>query len=239
MRNVSLFVALDSLVSNEAGTLAVARTLAEASPEIGFKVNLDYLLQQGLENGIGKVASLGRPVFADVKAWNSAHIMQTVIENLVAFGVAYLTVHALADTELTKAVKATHGTSTKVLGVTVLTHYDDKYCKRHFGLSLCNAVRRLASIALDAGCHGIVLPGTALCVVRDLKTIKVVPGIRPSWYKDTRHREEVEPRIAMESGADTLVCGDPIMKSTDPVSALHYILSEMQQVPVDSSYYLG
>jgi len=71
------------------------------------------------------------------------------------------------------------------------------------------------------------LPGTALDVVQDLQTIKVVPGVRPTWYQDTRHEEEIEPRIAVEQGADCLVCGSPIMKATNKIAALKRVLSEM------------
>ena len=47
----------------------------------------------------------------------------------------------------------------------------------------------------------------------------------PAWYKDT---EEVKPRVAVEKGADVLVCGSPITKSENPVDALRRILAEIQ-----------
>jgi orotidine-5'-phosphate decarboxylase len=57
----------------------------------------------------------------------------------------------------------------------------------------------------------------------------VVPGVRPKWYKDTRHEQEVTPREAVEKGADIIICGGPIMKDQDKVAALKRVLSELKR----------
>jgi orotidine-5'-phosphate decarboxylase len=225
-----LFVALDGLTKKEKETLGLAEQLSHVSGNFGFKINLDYLLnpEKGFRAALRPIQQFDRPVFADLKMWNGTRTMASVIENLMAIGVDYLNVYALAEDLLPKAIRITEGTKTKVLGLTVLTHFNEDYCQKHFKRSLAQTVRHFAEIALEAGCHGIILPGTTLEVVADLNTIKVVPGIRPNWYKDTRHEEEVEPQIAVEKGADILVCGSPIMKSENPVAALERILSEIQ-----------
>jgi len=182
----------------------------------------------GLKAAIKQVQQFGRPVFADLKMWNGTRTMASVIRNLVDAGVDYLNVYALADSLLPEAIKATEGSKTKVLGLTVLTHFSEDYCQKHFRRSLPETVSHFAKVAVLAGCHGIILPGTTLEAVADLDTIKVVPGVRPAWYKDTRHEEEVEPRVAVEKGANILVCGSPIMKSGNPVESLRRILAEMK-----------
>jgi orotidine-5'-phosphate decarboxylase len=143
--------------------------------------------------------------------------------------VTFLNVYALAAEMLPEAIDRTVGSSTKVLGVTVLTHYNDSYCHKHFSSSLQKTVRHLAEIAIGNGCHGIILPGTALHVVADLETIKLVPGIRPVWYSDNRHEEEVTPTQAIQKRATDLVCGSPIMKSNKPTVALDMVLSEIKR----------
>lgn len=224
-----LFVALDGLAKNERETLSVAEQLSGVSGNFGFKVNLDYLLnpEKGLKTAFRSIQQFGRPVFADLKMWNGTRTMVSVIENLIAMGIDYLNVYALADNLLPKAIKITEGTKTKVLGLTVLTYFSETYCQKHFKRSLSQTVRHFAEVALGAGCHGIILPGTTLEVVTDLDTIKVVPGVRPSWYKDTRHGEEIGPRVAVEKGANILVCGSPITKSDKPVKSLERILAEI------------
>lgn len=225
-----LLVALDDLSNKEEKTLKIVEQFSKAKGNFGFKVNLDYLLnlEKGLKNLLAPIQQFGRPVFSDLKMWNGTRTMTSVIENLVALGVDYLNVYALADNLLPKAIKITEGTKTKVLGLTVLTHFDEGYCQKHFRRSLKETVRHFAEVAVEVGCHGIILPGTALEVVEDLDVIKVVPGVRPTWYKDTRHEEEVEPRVAVEKGANILVCGSPILRGENPVDALQRILAEIQ-----------
>lgn len=225
-----LLIALDDLVSEEEKTLKVAGQLSRVEGNFGFKINLDYLLNQvrGLKAILQPIQQFGRPIFSDLKMWNGTRTMASVIENLVAMGVDYLNVYALADELLPKAIQITEGTKTKVLGLTVLTHFNEAYCQKHFKRPLIETVRHFAEVAVAAGCHGIILPGTTLEAVAYFNTIKVVPGVRPIWYKDMRHKEEVEPRVAAEKGANILVCGSPIMKSEDPVGALRNILFEIQ-----------
>lgn len=227
--NPFLFVALDDLSSEEKRTLEIAGQLSKVVGDFGFKANLDYLLSpdKGLRATLGGIQQFGRPLFADLKMWNGTRTMASVIGTLVALGTDFLNVYALADGLLPQAVQVTKGTNTKVLGLTVLTHFNEAYCQEHFRRSLRETVRHFAEVAIKAGCHGIILPGTTLEAVRGLETIKVVPGVRPVWYKDTRHEEEVEPRVAIENGANILVCGSPIMKSDDPVGALQRLLVEI------------
>lgn len=225
-----LFVALDDLAEREKETLTIAEQLSSVEKEnFGFKVNLDYLLnpEKNLKDVLKNVQQFGRPVFADLKMWNGTRTMASVIDNLVNIGVDYLNVYALADDLLPKAIQKVEGSKTKVLGLTVLTHFSEAYCQKHFHRSIKETVRHFAEVALEVGCHGIILPGTALEIVQDLKTIKVVPGVRPNWFKDTRHEEEIEPSEAVGKGADILVCGSPIMKDPDKIGALKRILEEM------------
>jgi len=225
-----LFVALDSLDREEQATLGVAEALSSVEGNFGFKINLDYLLMHGLSGlnpAVRRVQEFGRPVFADLKMWNGTRTMRSVMEMLVEGEVDYMNVYALADGLLPGAIKVTEGSKTKVLGVTVLTHFSEDYCQRHFRRTLRETVMHFSGVAIDRGCDGIILPGTTLEVVRGLQTIKGVPGVRPKWYQDTRHEEEIEPRVAVEQGADILVCGSPIMKDPDKVAALKRVLSEM------------
>jgi len=230
MQKPFLFVALDDLSQKEEETLKTAEQLSGIKGNFGFKVNLDYLLnpKKSLKTAVKSIQQFGRPVFTDLKMWNGTRTMASVIENLVALEVDFLNVYALADNLLPKAIQITEGSNTKVLVLTVLTHFDETYCQRWFRRSLQETVRFSAEVALERGGHGIILPGTALDIVQDLKTTKAVPGVRPKWFKDTRHKEEIEPRMAVEKNADILVCGSPITKAADKIEALKRILEEMK-----------
>ncbi|MBZ9572216.1 orotidine 5'-phosphate decarboxylase [Patescibacteria group bacterium] len=223
-----LFVALDGLTKRERETLEIAEQLSEIKGNFGFKVNLDYLLKRGVEDALENVQQFGRPVFTDLKMWNGRRTMTSVIENLVNMGVDYLNVYALADDLLPEAIQIVEGSKTKVLALTVLTHYTEGYCQEHFYRSFGGTVRHFAEVAIKVGCHGIILPGTTLEIVRDLEIIKTVPGIRPEWYEDTRHKQIVTPGEAIRNGADIIVVGIPITKTKNPSESLEKILVEME-----------
>lgn len=227
-----LFMALDELADHPKETLVAVKQLSNrfAAPKaFGFKINLDAFLARRPRCPIREIREIDKykPIFADLKMWNGTRTMASVVKQLVEEKVDYLNVYALAENLLPEAVKITGGTNTKVLGLTVLSHYDEAYCQKHFRRSLPETVRHFSEVALEAGCHGIILPGTTLDIVRDLKTIKVAPGVRPSWFQDTRHKQEISPQEAVEKGADILVCGNPIFKSSDKIGALQKILDEI------------
>lgn len=229
-----LFVALDGLAKKEIETLEIAEQLSDIKGNFGFKVNLDYLLEKGVKDALENVQQFGRAVFADLKMWNGKRTMASVIENLVRMGVDYLNVYVLADELLPRAIDVTEGSKTKVLGLTVLTHFDEAYCQRWFRRSLRETVKLGAEVALERGCHGIILPGTALEVVKDLVIIKTVPGIRPEWYEDTRHKQIITPDKAIRNGANIIVVGSPITKTKNPCESLEKILAEMEQASISS-----
>ena len=231
-----LFVALDDLDKKEKETLGIAEQLITVEGPFGFKVNLDYLLKGGLvglRSSLGNVQQLGRKTFTDLKMWNGTRTMRSVIEVLVNSEVDYLNVYALADDLLPSAVKIAEGSKTKILAVTILTHYGEDYCKKWFQRSLQETVKLMAETAHDRGCHGIILPGTTLWVVRDLRFEKINPGLRFEWYpEDDRHKQKITASEAVKGGATGLVCGGPIMKSQEKVGissveALKRVLDDM------------
>ena len=223
-----LFIALDGLSIEEERTLKIAKQLSKIEGNIGFKLHLDYLLKEGTSSAIRKIQRLGCPIFGDIKMFNGTRTMKDVIRDLVELEVDYLDVYALADDLLPEAIAIADGKKTKVLGLTILTHFDEAYCQKHYKRSLRETVRHFSEVAIEAGCDGIILPGPTLEIVEDLNTMKLVPGIRPKEYKDTRHKEEIEPGDAIAAGADIIVVGGPIMKSDNPVGSAIKILSKME-----------
>jgi orotidine-5'-phosphate decarboxylase len=228
--NSFLFIALDGLAEKEEKTFSIATQLSRAPGNFGFKLNLDYLLNRtkSLEEVIRKVQTLKRPIFADIKMWNGTRTMKSVFQTLVDLEVEYVNVYALADNLLPKAIEITEGTGTEVWGLTTLSHYNNAYCLKHFRRTLPETVLHFSEVAIEAGCHGVILPGTMLYAINHINTTKVVPGVRPEGYEDDRHEEEVTPKEAIENGADFLVVGSPIMKSKYPTDALVKIISEMR-----------
>lgn len=224
-----LYVALDA---ERQRNLTLAEQLSGVAGEFGFKVNLDHVLLWGLEY-VRDVQSQGRPVFVDLKMFNGPRTMAQVFGTLAEMEVDHTNVWAQADSLIPpamEAIRAVEGSETKVLGVTITTRFDDEYCQRQFGRSMEDSVRHFAGVAIDAGCDGIILPGTCLEAVRDISTTKLVAGIRPEEYQrqPDAQKQIVTPHEAILNGADILVCGSPIYKAPSPVKSLRNILSQME-----------
>jgi orotidine 5'-phosphate decarboxylase subfamily 1 len=230
MKNPLLFVAFDDLREKYDETMLIMHKLSETGLEFNVKVNLDAILETNgklLWEIFNRITLLGHPVFVDIKMWNGSRTMAAVAQRLVDFGIDYFNVWVQADDQLESVIRTTESYKTKVLGVTVLTHYGEDWCQMYFRRSLEETVIFLTQRARELGCHGVVLPGTCLPAVGNIDIIKVVPGIRMEEFKDNRHKQEVTPEFAAQNGADAVVCGSPIMKAPDKVAALHGVLSRL------------
>jgi len=219
-----LFVALDNLRGKRRETVEAIREIDSEQGNFGYKINLDCLMFHGARMAIQCQISTSRPIFADTKTWNGKRTMTDIAKMLVDAGVDYFDVWVQADDQLAGVIKVTEGSKTKVLGVTVLTHYGDDWCKMYFRRSLKETVVFLTQRAKELGCHGVILPGTCLFAVKDINLIKVVPGIRMEEFKDDRHKQKVTPEFAAHNGANAIVCGSPIMKVSDKATALRQVL---------------
>lgn len=155
-----LYVALD--YNEREQNLNLAGQLSEVAGEFGYKVNLDHVILWGLDY-VHDVQSQEKPVFVDLKVNNGPRTMSNIFATLAEMGVNHTNIWAFADGLIEPAVKAVEGSETKVLGVTITTRFDDNYCQRHFGRSMRESVSHFAKVAVDAGCDGIILPGTCIC----------------------------------------------------------------------------
>lgn len=227
MKTPGVFVALDGLNRNEAVTLTVAEQLATVSGNFGFKFNDDYVMRRNLKGASDALARFNRPRFADLKMWKGSRTMAEVVREVVDLGVDFVNVYALAEKEIEAAAKIADGSNTTLLGLTVLSHYNDAYCRIHFGTTMERAIWTQAHAAEKFGCKGLILPGTYLEVVKNIDLLKVVTAVRPDWFADKRHEQVITPRLAVDNGGDILVVGSPIMKSADPPGALAMILAEI------------
>ena len=163
----TVFVALDRGAPSE--DLALAGRLAEAVPEgaYGFKVNLDTALHlepgaPGPYDRLAEFAALGRPLFLDLKMWNGGRTMAAIAAGLARapeLGVTLVDAYPHAGVDFLRQVTdALAGSATKLLGLTVLTHYSEDDALELYGRSLGDAVAMFMGRAKTAGCHGVEGP---------------------------------------------------------------------------------
>jgi len=201
-----IIVALDGISKKKA--LRIASILK--GRVWGFKIN-DLLFEDATI--IGKLKKFGN-VFADAKLYDIPNTVAHSVARLSKAGADIITVHALGGIEMMKAAKNSAGKS-KILAVTVLTSEKANSEK----------VAEFTQEAFRAGVDGIICSGWNLSVIRKIIKsrffLKIVPGIRPSWYKKKDDQKQImTPKEALKLGADYLVIGRPILNAKNPIKAL-------------------
>lgn len=199
----------------------------------GIKLGLEIITKHGIQI-VSDFAESGVPIFLDLKFHDIPNTVAAAVRNAASLGVELITVHANGGEEmLVSAVEASREFKNppKILAVTVLTSLDNNDLK-NIGISSTptEQVLRLASLSQKAGCDGVV------CSPREISTLRenmgnnfmlVVPGIRPLGFNADDQKRTSTPQEALRSGANRLVIGRPITKSSNPRKAAENIVAEL------------
>lgn len=195
----------------------------------GLKLGLEFFSANG-PAGVARVAELGLPIFLDLKLHDIPNTVGKAVAALAPLRPAVLTVHASGGRAMLAAAKAAAPEGTKVVAVTVLTSLDsaDLAAAGVTG-AVDEQVRRLASLARQAGCDGIVSSGAEVSAVRSEwpDGYLVVPGIRPAGGDIGDQKRVMTPRDALAAGASMLVIGRPITGAADPAQAARDIAASL------------
>jgi orotidine-5'-phosphate decarboxylase len=195
-----------------------------------LKLNADAADSVGWSSLLEPYRQFELPIFLDIKMLQGKGTMAERAKLAASLGVDFINASAMQDFLLTGPVQALVGTDTRLLGLTIPTHFGEAYCREYFGRSLNETVSFLARKAVGFGCHGIILPATSLLAVADLDTIKVTPAIRPDWSERAANDQEetATPTEAVLGGSNILIVGSPIRKYHDgPVEGARRIREEM------------
>jgi orotidine-5'-phosphate decarboxylase len=222
-----IIVALDVPTKEQA--LGLAKQL---SKEISFfKIGLQLFTAAGPDI-VREVLETGAKIFLDLKLYDIPNTVAHAVESAGNLGVQMLTLHLSGGEAMVKAALAARPTKMSILGVTVLTSFDEAEI-RALGISstIEEQVSRLAKTGVSAGIDGLVVSPQEIEVVRpqfgdDIEL--VVPGIRPAWSETDDQKRVMTPREALEAGANYLVIGRPIIADKNPREAVAKILAEIE-----------
>jgi orotidine-5'-phosphate decarboxylase len=221
-----LIVALD-LSSVEAAEALVVR-LGDAVSF--YKIGYQLAYAGGLSYA-QKLTGAGKQVFLDLKLHDIGNTVAQGVKSVAALGVTFLTVHAYPQT-MQAAVEA-RGGALRILGVTVLTSYDDNDLKAAgYETSVKALVARRAEQARALGIDGLVCSPEEAANVRAIAGVGmalVTPGIRPAGAVAGDQKRIMTPAAAIAAGADYLVVGRPIVAAPDPRAAAEAIVAEIAQ----------
>jgi orotidine-5'-phosphate decarboxylase len=225
-----LIVALD--VSSAKDAQKIVSSLGD-SVQL-YKVGMQLYTAEGPQVVRDLIAS-GRKVFLDLKYHDIPNTVAAAVRETAQLGVSMLTVHASGGTKmLHAAVEAARekGSGPQILAVTVLTSMDDEDLNEtgvHGPVE--DQVVWLASLALDAGCAGVVSSP------REVKTLRaklgsnflaVTPGVRPAGAAHGDQARVATPAEAIAAGATHIVVGRPITAAANPVAEAAKILQELE-----------
>ncbi len=220
-----LIVALDLPTVAEAEAM-VAR-IGDAATF--YKIGLELTFGGGLALAQRLVAD-GKKVFLDLKFHDIGTTVEKATAQVAGLGATFLTVHAFPQT-MRAAAKGKGGHPLRVLGVTVLTSYDENDLREAgYALSIKDLVQRRALQAREAGLGGLVMSPEEVADMRRLlgpDMIIVTPGIRPASAARGDQKRVMTPAEAIRAGADHLVVGRPITQAADPRAAAQEIVDEI------------
>ena len=222
---IPVFVAIDTPDMGRARELA-----AGVKPFAGgVKLGLEFFCANG-PAGVRDIASIGLPVFLDLKLHDIPNTVAKAVEALRPMEPAVLTVHAAGGRAMLEAARAAASEKTKVVAVTVLTSLDgDDLGTIGVGGEPVDQVRRLAELARQSGVDGIVCSGAEVKAASDSwpDGFFVVPGVRPQGSEIADQKRVVTPRAALDAGASILVIGRPVTGAPDPAAALQAIAATL------------
>jgi len=221
-----LIVALD-VSSVEAARALVAR-LGEAVSF--YKIGYQLAFAGGLAYA-QTLSAAGKRVFLDLKLHDIANTVANGVKSLAPLGATFLTVHAYPET-MKAAVEAREG-GLRILGVTVLTSYDDSdLAAAGYDRGVRTLAAERAAQALEIGLDGLVCSAKEAANLRAIvgpRMALVTPGIRPAGAESGDQKRIMTPSAAIAAGADYLVVGRPIIAAADPKAAAQAIVAEIAQ----------
>lgn len=224
-----LIVALD--VSSAAAAQKIIAAVGDSA--LTLKVGMQLYTAEGPQIVRDLVAS-ERRVFLDLKYHDIPNTVAAAVKEAGKLGVSMLTVHAAGSAKMLRAaVEAARASNPAmmVLGVTVLTSMDEGDLGK-IGIqgTVLDEVARLARLALESGCQGIVASAREAAALRaefgDHFAI-VTPGVRMAGTSYGDQARVVTPAEAIAAGASHIVVGRPITGAADPGAEARAILGQI------------
>ena len=228
-----LIVALDVPTARQAQAIVTA----VGSPAPLFKIGKELFTAEG-PAVVRDLVAAGRKVFLDLKFHDIPNTVAAAVREAAKLKVSMLTVHAAGGSRMLKAAAEAAAQSQLpplLLAVTVLTSMtEQELAETGVSGTVPAQVLRLASLALRAGCGGIVAsPLEAGELRRELGAgfAIVTPGVRPAGDDKGDQARVMTPRQAIEAGATHIVVGRPITAAANPAEAVRKIYQELAAVP--------
>jgi len=235
-----LIVALD--YPEKAEALAVIDQL-EGLPLI-YKIGSELFLAGGPQF-VTHLVKRELRIFLDLKFYDIPNTVSKAALVAAELGVEMFTLHLSGGEKMIRATaekldeyaSEEDGNRPKVLGVSVLTSFEDEdwgavtEALSGVPVGVTDSVRGLVSQAENWGVDGVVCSAHELKLVRGISSsiYTIVPGVRPEGFKAHDQARVVTPSQAAHLGADAIVMGRPITEAEDPKKIAEAVLLNLKE----------
>ncbi len=196
-----------------------------------YKVGMELYAAAGMEF-VRELKGRGYQVFLDMKFYDIGETVKRAVAQVAKAGVDLLTVHGSKEV-MRAAVDGRAGATLRLLGVTVLTSFDQTdLADLGYSCTIEDLVALRVKNACDAGMDGVVCSPLELGRVRKLagrEMLTVVPGVRSAGASTGDQKRVATPADAIRDGASYLVIGRQVTRADDPKAAVETILQEIGQ----------
>ncbi|WP_448954178.1 orotidine-5'-phosphate decarboxylase [Labrys neptuniae] len=194
-----------------------------------YKIGYQLVFNGGLPFA-QDLARSGKKIFLDMKLHDIGNTVTKGVEAIARMGMTFLTVHAFPQT-MKAAVEGARGSGLKILGVTVLTSYDDAdLTEAGYRKSVSELVAQRVTQAMALGVPGLILSPEEAASTRNRvgdSMLLITPGVRPAGSDAGDQKRVMTPGDAIRAGADHLVVARPIVAAPDPKAAAEAIQAEI------------
>ncbi len=206
---------------------------SEIEPYIGgIKVGLEFITSCGIK-GIEGIKKFDIPLFIDLKLYDIPNTVTAALRNILALKPEYTTLHTsggrrMLENCVEEKIKA--NSSTKLIGVTMLTSFDNKeIIEIGIDRNVEENVNLLSGLAESCELDGIVCSPHEISFIKSKFKLEVIaPGIRMNDSQTDDQKRTLTAKEALEAGADILVVGRPITQAISPSDAARSIYESIQ-----------
>ncbi|MFF7776293.1 orotidine-5'-phosphate decarboxylase [Streptomyces tanashiensis] len=201
-----------------------------------YKVGLELLTAAGPDL-IQHLVAKGKEVFLDLKLFEIPNSVAGAVRAAGALGVSMVTVHSMGGTGIMSAAVAAARDfpHLRVLALTVVTSMASSDLA-DIGVtgstSTEEQVLRLARLAADAGCHGVIASPQEAGPLRGVLgagALIVTPGVALPGESPGEHARPGTPRAAVDAGASHVVVGRTVTRAADPAAAFRLVRANLEK----------
>lgn len=222
------------IVALDFGDAGQARDLVAALGDSTdfFKVGLELYASAGMDF-VRELIGRGKQVFLDLKMYDIGETVKRAVKQIPHNGVRFTTVHG-SNAVMRAAVDGRGDSTLKLLGVTVLTSFDQEdLADLGYPCSLQDLVALRVKNSMAAGMDGIVCSPHEAALARSIagpKAIIVTPGVRSRTADAGDQKRVSTPEEALTAGASYVVVGREVTRASNPRAELARIQSDVAPV---------